>query len=43
MLTVYLTLDKNVGPERISQLAKKIQNLDKKILDDAISSLFSKP
>ena len=40
MITVYLTLDKDLSPERISQIAKKVQNIDQKILDDAINSLF---
>ena len=31
MITVYLTLDKDLSPERISQIAKKVQNIDKKI------------
>ena len=40
MLTVYLTVDKDLSPDRIAQIAKKIQNIDKKILDDATNSLF---
>lgn len=40
MLTVYLTIDKDLTPDRVAQVAKKIQNIDKKILDDAVNSLF---
>lgn len=40
LLTIYLTLDKDLNPDRIAQIAKKIQNLDKQVLDDATSSLF---
>jgi hypothetical protein len=40
MLTIYLTLDKDLNPDRIAQIAKKIQNLDKRILESVASSLF---
>jgi len=40
MLTIYLTLDKDLNPDRIAQIAKKIQNLDKQVLESVTSSLF---
>ena len=40
MITVYLTLDKDLTTDRIAQLAKKIQNIDKQIVDDATTSSF---
>ncbi|HSB84275.1 MAG TPA: hypothetical protein VLD64_07305 [Nitrosarchaeum sp.] len=40
MITIYLTLDKDLTPDRIAQIAKKIQNLDKQVLENATSSLF---
>lgn len=40
MITVYLTLDKDLSPDRIAQIAKKVQNIDKQIVDDATNSLF---
>lgn len=40
MLTIYLTLDKDLNPDRIAQVAKKIQNLDKQVLESATNSLF---
>ena len=40
MLTIYLTLDKDLNPDGIAQIAKKIQNLDKRILESVASSLF---
>jgi hypothetical protein len=40
MLTVYLTIDKDLSPDRVAQVAKKIQGIDKIILDDAVNSLF---
>lgn len=40
MITVYLTVDKDLSPDRIAQIAKKIQNIDKQIVDDATNSLF---
>jgi hypothetical protein len=40
MLTIYLTLDKDLNPDRIVQIAKKIQNLGKQVLDDVFNSLF---
>ena len=40
MLTIYLTLDKDLNPGRIAQIAKKIQNLDKQVLEGATNSLF---
>lgn len=38
MITVYLTLDKDLTPDRIAQVAKKIQNIDKQIVENAITS-----
>jgi hypothetical protein len=40
MITVYLTIDKGLGPDKIAQVAKKIQSIDQQILDDAVNSLF---
>ena len=40
MITVYLTVDKDLSPDRIAQIAKKVQNIDKQIVDDATNSLF---
>jgi len=40
MLTIYLTLDRDLDPDRIAQIAKKIQNLDKQVLESATNSLF---
>jgi len=40
MITIYLTLDKDLAPDRIAQIAKKIQNLDKQVLEGATSSMF---
>lgn len=40
MITVYLTLDKDLSPDRIAQIAKKVQSVDKQIVDDATNSLF---
>jgi hypothetical protein len=40
MITVYLTLDKDLSPDRIAQIAKKVQSIDKQIVDDATNSLF---
>jgi len=40
MITIYLTIDKDLSPDSIAQVAKKIQNTDQKILDDATNSLF---
>ncbi len=40
MITVYLTIDKDLSPDRIAQIAKKVQNIDKQIVDDATNSLF---
>ncbi len=40
MITIYLTIDKDSSPDKIAQVAKKIQSIDKQILDDATNSLF---
>ena len=40
MITVYLTLDRSMNSEGVSQLAKKIKKIDSKILNDAIMSTF---
>jgi len=40
LITIYLTLDKDLAPDRIAQIAKKIQNLDKQVMESATSSMF---
>jgi len=40
MITVYLTLDRSMTPDGIGQLAEKIENMDSKLLSDAIQSTF---
>lgn len=40
MITVYLTLDRSMAPEYVTQLAEKIRNLDSKLLSDAVQSTF---
>jgi hypothetical protein len=40
MITVYLTLDKQMTPDQVSQLAERIKNLDSNLLNDAIKSTF---
>ena len=40
MITIYLTVDKQVTPDGVGELAKKIKNLDSKLLSDAIHSTF---
>jgi len=40
MITVYLTLDRSMNSEGVSQLAEKIKKIDSKILNDAIMSTF---
>ena len=40
IITVYLTLDRNMTPNDVAQLAEKIRNLDSKLLSDAIKSTF---
>lgn len=40
MLTIYLTIDRSETPEGIAEMAQKIQNIDKKILDEAVKSIF---
>jgi hypothetical protein len=40
MITVYLTLDKQMTPDQVSQLAERIKNLDSNLLNDAIRSTF---
>jgi len=40
MVTVYLTLDKRMNLEGVSQLAEKIKKIDSKILNDTIMSTF---
>ena len=36
MITIYLTLDRRMTPNGVGQLAEKINNLDSKLLSDAI-------
>ena len=40
MVTIYLTIDKVVTPDGMSEIASEIQKLDKEILDRAVQSLF---
>ncbi len=40
MITIYLTVDKQMTPDEVGQLAEKIKNLDSKLLSDAIQSTF---
>ena len=40
MITVYLTLDRNMTPDEVGQLAERIKNLDSKLFSDAIHSTF---
>ncbi len=40
MITVYLTLDKQMTPNEVSHLSEKIKNLDSNLLNDAIRSTF---
>lgn len=40
MLTIYLTIDRSETPDGIAEMAQKIQNIDKNILDEAVKSLF---
>lgn len=40
MITIYLTIDKSVTPERVAKIGKDVQNLDKLILDRAVKSMF---
>lgn len=40
MITVYLTLDKQMTPNEVSHLSEKIKNLDSNLLNDAIKSTF---
>ena len=40
LITVYLTNDKSVTPDRIAKIAQSIKNIDKDILNNAIKSLF---
>lgn len=40
LITVYLTIDKSVTPDRIAKIAQSIKNIDKDILNNAIKSLF---
>ena len=40
MITIYITLDRSITPDRIGQLVKKIKNLDSKLLNDAVQSTF---
>lgn len=40
MLTVYLTLDRSMTPDGVTHLAKKLRNLDSKLLNDAVQSVF---
>jgi hypothetical protein len=40
MITVYLTLDRNMTPDGVGQLAEKIKNLDSKLFIYTIHSTF---
>ncbi|MBM3895652.1 MAG: hypothetical protein FJ359_04360 [Thaumarchaeota archaeon] len=40
LITVYLTIDKNVSPDRIAKIAQSIKNINKDILNNAVKSLF---
>ena len=40
LITVYLTIDKSVSPDRIARIAQNITNINKAILDSAIKSTF---
>ena len=40
MITVYLTLDRNVTADGVGQSAEKIKNLDSKLFSDVIHSIF---
>lgn len=40
LITVYLTIDKNVNPDRIAKIAQSIKNINKDILNNAVKSLF---
>ncbi len=40
MITIYLTVDKRMTPDEVGELAKKIKNLDSKLLSDAVQSTF---
>ena len=35
MITIYLTVDKHMTPDGVGELARKIKNLDSKLLSDA--------
>jgi len=40
MITVYLTLDRSMTPDGVAHLAEKLRNLDSKLLNDAVKSIF---
>ncbi|MGI0003220.1 MAG: hypothetical protein ACRD92_06180 [Nitrosopumilaceae archaeon] len=40
MLTVYLTIEKDVTPDGIAKIAGKIRNIDEEVLSKAVKSLF---
>ena len=40
MITVYLTLDSSMTPDGVAHLAKKIDDLDSQLLNDALQSIF---
>ena len=40
MLTVYLTIEKDVSPDGIAKIAEKIRNVDEEVLSKAVKSLF---
>lgn len=40
MITIYLTLDKQMSSDKVSNLSEKIKNLESSLLNDAIRSTF---
>ena len=40
MITIYLTLSRNMTPDDVTQLAEKLRNMDSKLLTDAVQSTF---
>ncbi len=40
MMTIYLTVDESTKPDEIAIIAKKIQNVNKDVLEKAVKSMF---
>jgi hypothetical protein len=40
MITIYLTIDKNLTPDRVKVIAEQIQQIDEKTIEKAVKSFF---